>query len=229
MANTKLKFGLATLLVAGAASSLVVQHQTVAKLRGENQSFRQQISRLRSERENPSNGATMESDALAGDQFQELLRLRGEVGTLREQTNELAKLRQENQDLLSRIAQPSDASTNQVSADDQYILRQTHTSTAMRTVLMAIKKYASNHSGQYPVSFDQLTASGSLQTTNFPGNVGLADFQMEKEGTFDEQGYRIIMSLRVPIPTKPGAPSLSILGEISDNGVARTKGIYVSP
>jgi RNA polymerase sigma factor (sigma-70 family) len=230
MANTKLKLSLATLLVAGAASTLVIQHQSQAKLRGENKSFRQRIAQLSADDESPSNIVQAKEDApLSSDQLAELLRLRDEVGALRQQTNELAKLREENQDLLSRIAQQSEATTNQMSEEDQYILRQKHTSDAMRTVLMAIKNYASNHGGQYPVSFDQLTAFGSLQTTNFPGHVGLADFHMEKEGTLDEQGNRIFLSLRVPIPTGRGGPALSMLGEISDAGVIRMKGVNVSP
>jgi RNA polymerase sigma factor (sigma-70 family) len=232
MANTKLKLGLATLLVAGAASTLVIQHQSQAKLREENQSFRQQIARLSADHESLANTATpaTEPGSLRGDQLQELLRLRGEVGALRQETNELAKLREENHNLLSRLAQQSEAETNQVSAEDEFILRQTHASTAMRSVLLAVKAYASSHGGQYPVSFDQLAASGSLRTTNFPGNLGLADFQIEKEGTVDAEAsnFRIILTLRVPI-SRPGFPSESILGEISDAGMVRTKGVYVSP
>src|SRR6185312_491676 len=55
MANAKLKFGLATLLVAGAASTLVIQHQSQAKLREENQSFRRQIAQLSANSESLSN------------------------------------------------------------------------------------------------------------------------------------------------------------------------------
>jgi len=231
MANTKLKFSLATLLVAGAASTLVLQHQSQAKLREENQSFRRQIARLNADQEKPDNVATVakEPGALPADQLQELLRLRGEIGVLRQETNELAKLREENQNLLSRITQQSEPATNQVSAEDEYILRQTHASSAMRNLLMDVKNYASDHGGQYPVTFDQLAASGSLRATNFPGNLGLADFQIEKEKPFNEAGNsRIVLSLRDPIP-RPGLPSVLIMGDISEAGVVRTRALNVSP
>lgn len=228
MANTKLKLSLATLLVAGAASTLVLQHQSQAKLREENQSFREQIAQLRANHESPSNAAApvKETAALSGDQFQELLRLRGEVGALRQQTNELARLRQRNQDLLSWVKAQSELATNQVSAEDGFILRQTHAVDAISTLLAAIKNYATNHSGQFPESFDQLTASGSLRTTNFPGNLGPDDFQFEKNA-FDWENERVVVSLRNPIP-RPGWPSVSVLGEISDDGLIHTKTVNVT-
>jgi hypothetical protein len=53
MATTKLKLGLTALVLAGAATTLVVQHQT--KLRQENQSLRQQIAQLNIDKESLSN------------------------------------------------------------------------------------------------------------------------------------------------------------------------------
>ena len=76
--------------------------------------------------------------------------------------------------LSPNAAQPEP--TNQVSAEDQFILRQTHAVDAMSTLLAAIKTYATNHNGQYPGSFDQLTASGDLGASNLAGNLGLNDF-----------------------------------------------------
>jgi len=228
MANAKLKLGLATLIVAGAASTLVIQHQSQAKLREENQSFRQQIAQLRAGHESPSNVATQmkEPASLPSDQFQELLRLRGEVGILRQQTNELARLRQENQNLLSRISERFKPTTNLVSAEDQFILRQTHVVETMNTLLTAVKNYATNHSGQFPESYDELAASGSLVTTNFTGNLGPDDFQFEKNA-FDWENKRVVVSLRNPIP-RPGLPSVSVLGEIGDDGLLSTKIINVT-
>ena len=55
MAATKLKLGLATLIAAGAATLLVVQHQTQTRLREENQSLREQIAQLQAETESLSN------------------------------------------------------------------------------------------------------------------------------------------------------------------------------
>jgi RNA polymerase sigma factor (sigma-70 family) len=51
MTMTKLKLGLSALVVAGAATTLVVQHQTQTKLREEYQSLRQQMAKLQTENE----------------------------------------------------------------------------------------------------------------------------------------------------------------------------------
>jgi RNA polymerase sigma factor (sigma-70 family) len=87
MANTKLKLGLATLLVAGATSTLVIQQRSQAQLREENQSLRQQIAQVKKDFENPFDipVQAMAPTSLPNDQLQELLQLRGEVATLRQQ------------------------------------------------------------------------------------------------------------------------------------------------
>ncbi len=51
MIMTKLELGLGALLIAGATTALVVQHQTQIKLRDENQSLRQQVGHLTTENE----------------------------------------------------------------------------------------------------------------------------------------------------------------------------------
>ena len=228
MAATKLKLGLGALVIAGATTALVVQHQAQIKLREENDSFRQQIAQLQVDNQSLSNFAAQAKNpaSLPGDQFDELLRLRGEVGVLRQKTNELAGFRQENRKLLSQVAAQSEP-TNQVSAEDQFILRQTHAVDAMTTLLAAIKNYATNHDGQYPGSFEQLAASGDLGTTNFAGNLGLADFELVKDGAVDPQGNKVVLRLRVPLQ-RPGSPSVMVLGGITDDGVTHTTIMNIS-
>lgn len=99
---TKLKLGvISSIVVAGAVTPLLVQHESLVKLREENQSLRlhiEQQASLFDEREGqakpqPSDGMRSNSiTALPGQQFHELLRLRGEVGILRKQVAEAAKL-----------------------------------------------------------------------------------------------------------------------------------------
>ncbi|EEF61171.1 sigma-70 family RNA polymerase sigma factor [Pedosphaera parvula] len=228
MAKTKLKLGLATLVVAGVATTMVMQHHSQAKLREENESFREQMAQLKADNESLSSLAAQAKKpaSLPGDQFKELLRLRGEVGMLRRQTNELGRFREENRRLLSQVVAQSEP-TNQVSAEDQFTLRKTHVVDAMTTVLNAIKDYAANHNGQVPVSLDQLTASGDLGTSNFVGNVGLEDFELVNDGAVDQQGHKVILRIRVPIPG-PGGPSVMVLGRIGDSG-AITELHNVSP
>lgn len=87
MTMTKLKLGLSALVVAGAATALVVQHQAQEKLRAESEALTQQIAQLKTDNENFSNrlAAAADSKSLPNDQFNELLKLRGEVGSLRRQ------------------------------------------------------------------------------------------------------------------------------------------------
>jgi RNA polymerase sigma factor (sigma-70 family) len=51
MSMTKIQFGLAAMIVAGAATTLVIQRQTQFKLDEENQALRKQVARLQSEQE----------------------------------------------------------------------------------------------------------------------------------------------------------------------------------
>jgi hypothetical protein len=225
MNMTKLKLVLGALVLAGVSTALIVQHQTRERLLVANESLTQQIAQLKADNESPSNLAAQAKPPASP--LDELLRLRGEAGLLRQQTNELARLRRENRNLLARVAAQSDF-TNSVSAEDQLTLRQKHVVDAMTTLLTAIKNYATNHNGQYAASFDQLTASGDLGATNFTGNLGLDDFEFTKDGVVDPQGGKVILSLRVPIQ-QPGKPSVIVLGGISDSGVPHTIIMNVSP
>jgi len=84
--------GISALVVAGAATTLVVQHQTQARLRSENEGLRQQLEQLSNTVANAPETPVTTNNSLPDAQFRELLRLRGEVGLLRRQTNELAQL-----------------------------------------------------------------------------------------------------------------------------------------
>ena len=87
MTATKLKLGFSALVVAGTATALVIQHQAQEKLRAEDELLRQQIAQLKTDNANLSNRvpAKSNSESLPNDQFNELLKLRGEVGVLRRQ------------------------------------------------------------------------------------------------------------------------------------------------
>jgi RNA polymerase sigma factor (sigma-70 family) len=96
MIMTKFKAAiLSALVVAGGAATVAIQYQARARLRGENESLRHQVAQLQLEKEQLSNsvaGASIRS--LPDDQYHELLRLRGEVGSLRQQNQESAKPRE---------------------------------------------------------------------------------------------------------------------------------------
>ncbi len=85
MTMTKIKLGISALVVAGVTTALVVQHQTQTKLHAENGSLQQQIAQLQTDNESFSNRLATAGDAkkLSDGQFNELLKLRGEVTQLR--------------------------------------------------------------------------------------------------------------------------------------------------
>jgi len=114
---TKLKFGvISTVVVVGAAVPLMIQHQSQIKLREENHSLRQemdQLARLKAENQRLSNlvARANRSQVFANGWFHELLRLRGEVGGLRNQKSELEKLQEKNRQLLAAQAAKPQEST----------------------------------------------------------------------------------------------------------------------
>jgi len=76
---------------------LVIQHQAQTRLRGENETLRQQAAQQnQSATENVAatpTASTSSSPALSNELFSELLRLRGEVTRLRQDSQELARLK----------------------------------------------------------------------------------------------------------------------------------------
>jgi RNA polymerase sigma factor (sigma-70 family) len=93
MTMTKIKTAvISALIVAGAATPLILQHQTQVELRQENQSLRlqnaqmdQRLAPLTAENERLSNLLAQTDQSAANDRSNELLRLRAEVGRLRAQ------------------------------------------------------------------------------------------------------------------------------------------------
>ena len=116
MTMTNLKIGLSTIVVAGAATTLVIQHQAQAKLREENESLRQrveQLGQLQVDNERLSNLVARAKSSSADGQPNDLLRLRSEVAFLRQQTNEVGKLRTENRQLRSAPASQTASAPSQ--------------------------------------------------------------------------------------------------------------------
>jgi RNA polymerase sigma factor (sigma-70 family) len=98
-----------TALAAAVGAPMIVQHQSVSRLRQGNSSLlgqNEQLVGLPEENKRLSNllAEAGNLQASAPNQARDLLRLRGEVGVLREQTNELRQLQAENQRLRFRLA-----------------------------------------------------------------------------------------------------------------------------
>ena len=86
MTATQVKIGIGALVVAGATTVMVMQHEAQAKLAGDNDALRQQIAKLQDDLSKATNVvAAADPQPPSKDQLDELLRLRGQVGVLRQQ------------------------------------------------------------------------------------------------------------------------------------------------
>jgi hypothetical protein len=88
MTMTKLKLGMiGAIAAAGLLAPWMIEHQSTINLRRQNQTLRQQLDQLAGENQRLAHAITRHEGAQsdARDQWNELLRLRGEVGRLREE------------------------------------------------------------------------------------------------------------------------------------------------
>jgi RNA polymerase sigma factor (sigma-70 family) len=98
MKMSKFKLGFNAIVVAVVTTAFVIQHQAHVKLRAENESLRQQIAQLQADNQTLSDqlAAAGKAKLLSEAEFLELLRLRGEVGRLRHQQNNLPAIAESN-------------------------------------------------------------------------------------------------------------------------------------
>jgi hypothetical protein len=85
MTATKLKLAFSTLVMVVAATAIVIRHQAQEKLRADDAALTQQLAQLQADNQSLSNRLAAAGDAksLSEEQFNELLKLRGEVTLLR--------------------------------------------------------------------------------------------------------------------------------------------------
>ncbi|MDD5140061.1 MAG: sigma-70 family RNA polymerase sigma factor [Verrucomicrobiales bacterium] len=157
MTATKLKLAFSALVVVGATTAIVVQHQTQEKLRAENAALAQQVAQLQTDNENLSNrlAASGDSKSLSDKQFNELLKLRGEVGVLRQQINELGRLREENRQLQTS---QRDASVQQqaiIDAEEQQQKAAIQKLNDAKQGVLAFIMFASDNHEEFPTNFAQ--------------------------------------------------------------------------
>jgi RNA polymerase sigma factor (sigma-70 family) len=110
MTMTKLKITVSALVVAGLGTTLVLDQRALATLREQNRSLQERLGRyalVEQDHQRLSNLVAQSSAraALPPDQFQDLLKLRGEVGLARRLNDENPKLRAENIKLRSAAKQ----------------------------------------------------------------------------------------------------------------------------
>jgi RNA polymerase sigma factor (sigma-70 family) len=154
MAMTKLKIAAGITLAAGVGTVLVLEHQALNRLREENQALEQtvaQFARQSSTEARPSDTQTPANDQakLREKQLRDLNRLRTEVGALRQQSNNLASLRQENRELRDVTDEPDDPA--EVEFEAQTKMRIEH----LKQWGLSFLLYANDHEDRYPETFEQ--------------------------------------------------------------------------
>jgi hypothetical protein len=164
------------------------------RLRQENQSLRQQIgglAQLKAENGRLSNLlAQAESSQLSQDQQSELMKLRGEVGLLRRQTNELGSLREDNRRWQASLAA---ARPNAESARaDSVAERQKEMGIAKmndaKVLVLGMTLYANDHRDQYPTNFDQIAPFFTKDPNDaaIPNLTGTNQFEIVYQGSIAE-------------------------------------------
>jgi RNA polymerase sigma factor (sigma-70 family) len=200
MTMAKLKLGISALVVAGAATAFVVQHQSQTKLRDQSESLRQQITQLETNNEGLSNrlAAIGDSKSLSGEQFNELLKLRGEVGVLRQQIGKLGQLRDENQQL--RVQNASKNQGVQISEGDYFRLHSRDVIDNAKLIELAMLLHANDHDGFYPTNLNQLVG-GPLGSSNLTGGIQLNDYELVNAGVPQaREKYPQMLTLREKAP-----------------------------
>jgi cell division protein FtsB len=155
MRTPLLKIGTSVVIVAGAALLIYLQYQTQQQLRAENDSLRQQIAQLKSENQDTP---AANSKPTSSDDFNELLRLRGEVSALRSQTNQIARLQTQNQqlrDAFTNLAKERPRPAGDPSDSQEQAFGILQMSTAKQAIL-GMMLYAGDHNGESVTNFDQV-------------------------------------------------------------------------
>lgn len=187
MSLTKIQIGLGVIVVGGLAATVTIQHQNELKLRGESEALRQQMASLAADNESLSNrlAQTTPASSLADDQFHELLRLRGEVGRLRQQTNVVGQLEEENR----RLQSAAEKANSQQTETAKFAAGRARIVNAGKMLGTAVRLYAQDND-VYPTTFAQM----HNELGNFPGDVPVDTFEMVNVGKVSAQYPHAIMA-----------------------------------
>ncbi len=192
MSMTKLQLGLGAIIVGGLAAAVAVQHQTESEVRGENQALRLQLAGLAADNESLSNrlGQVSLPQPHADEQFREVLRLRGEIGRLRQQTNLLGTLREEVRHLQASVANTKDQSAAE---EARFLAGKARMINYAKLIGVAFRTYAENNNNKYPTSLAQ------LDLTNLGTNFQPDTFEMANAGKVsDPSPWSIVLREQNP-------------------------------
>jgi RNA polymerase sigma factor (sigma-70 family) len=218
MTATKIKLAVSALVVASATTALVVQNQTQNKLRDENGLLQQKIAQLQSDAENFSNRLANVGAAkkLPDEQFNALLKLRGEVGVLRRQLDEAGKLNDENQQLREAVIklQASNTSVEIASAAARFKSNEIQIVNTLKQLGLAERIYAGDNGNRYATNFDQMANElGGLYKSPLLTNVDFINV-----GTVNEQ-YPDMILFRESNPRQSPAGTWQRVYGLADGSV----------
>lgn len=160
MTLTKLKVAaIGALIVAGAATPLVVQQRAQTRLNERNEVLSRQVDELARENARLLNVVARagERPTLSPDQLSELMKLRGEVGLLRKQRDELETLRAENRRVQAAAARSVEnpAPEKSYTADEEQKQAAIAKLNYTKQCVLALYLYSEKNQGRFPTSFDQ--------------------------------------------------------------------------
>jgi RNA polymerase sigma factor (sigma-70 family) len=182
MTMSKFKIGFNAVVVAGVTIAFVIQHQAQVKLRAENESLRQQIAQLQANNQTLSDqlAAAGESKSLSDAQFLELMKLRGEVGRLRHQQNNLQETAQSETNSLP------DAQIIQIHAKARFISLPTEDLQALGVQWMSEAQGVKSGllaEEQFKTIMEALQGASDVETISEPEVVAVNGMQTEMRAT----------------------------------------------
>ena len=191
MAPTKLKaVGLGAMVMAGVATSLVIQNEAWAKLRAQDEAVAirsDQVAELRSDNERLSKMASGMADPGANNELSELRQLRAEAEALRGQTKDLAQLREANSRLLQAPGEPK--------TPLQILESQRHRGSSAIGWVIAFEDYARHNHRQLPNSFAQAKPFRPKGIGELEGSPE-DHYEILYHGSLDSVGDRQVLMFR---------------------------------
>jgi prepilin-type processing-associated H-X9-DG protein len=182
MIMTKTQIAAAT-VAAGLTAAIVIQSRENSRLQQENVAFRQEAAQqetMRAENERSAAApAPAVGTALNQSQLRELLRLRAEVGDLKQQ---LSKVKTFAPTKVDRVESPRESRSEEAVPEQQKIAmaKMNYTKQWMLAFLM----YANDHQQACPTNFDQATDYWPKDETET--NLTTNQFQVLYRGSFNE-------------------------------------------
>jgi len=161
MAMTPIKAAVSTLVIVGIGTTLVLEYRTMNRLREENHSLQQQIDQFakQSSVPHPIVEAAPDDPALAqAKQLEEKKRLQNEIDALRQQSNTLAKLRQEHRQLRSVVNESEDPAESEYKKEQQVRIDNS------KQWGLFFHIYANDHKDQFPASFEQAAKAQGMES-----------------------------------------------------------------